>query len=223
MTEQLNDPRPDLATAYDAAADERERTQAAAWKAEERARFLARLRQDGARTLLELGAGPGIHGRWFADQGLAVTATDLSPVMVEHCRAKGLTALQMDMQSLAFATPFDSVFAMNCLLHVPNAQLALVIDRIADALRPGAFGFLGQWTGRRRRSLRGRHLRTQAVLLVSHGTGADGRPRPTLRGGRVPNGTLRGSRRPAFPGHDRAQAVTGRRRRQAAWSIPGTG
>lgn len=147
MTEQLNDPRPDLATAYDAAADERERTQAAAWKAEERARFLARLRQDGARTLLELGAGPGIHGRWFADQGLAVTATDLSPVMVEHCRAKGLTALQMDMQSLAFATPFDSVFAMNCLLHVPNAQLALVIDRIADALRPGAFGFLGQWTG----------------------------------------------------------------------------
>lgn len=147
MSETLDDPRPSLAAAYDAAADERERGEVAAWKADERARFLARLRADGARTLLELGAGTGVHGRWFADHDLAVTATDLSPVMVEHCRAKGLTALQMDMQSLAFATPFDAVFAMNCLLHVPNAQLDMVLGRIAAALRPGGLGFLGQWSG----------------------------------------------------------------------------
>lgn len=147
MAQSLDDPRPALAAAYDAAADERERAADAPWKAGERARFLGRLRAEGAQTLLELGAGTGVHGRWFADQGLAVTATDLSAVMVEHCRAKGLTALRMDMQSLAFATPFDSVFAMNCLLHVPNAQLAMVLERIAGAVRPGALGFLGQWSG----------------------------------------------------------------------------
>lgn len=147
MTEIFDDPRPALAAAYDAAADERERGDVAPWKADERARFLARLRADGAKTLLELGAGTGVHGRWFADQGLDVTATDLSPVMVEHCRAKGLTAVQMDMQSLAFAAPFDAVFALNCLLHVPNAQLPTVIGRIAGVLRPGALGFLGQWSG----------------------------------------------------------------------------
>jgi SAM-dependent methyltransferase len=67
--------------------------------------------------------------------------------MVEHCRAKGLTALQMDMQSLAFADPFDAAFGMNCLLHVPNAQLAMVLERIAGALRPGALVYLGQWGG----------------------------------------------------------------------------
>ena len=147
MTDTFDDPRPALAAAYDAAADKRERGDVAAWKADERTRFLGRLRADGARTLLELGAGAGVHGRWFADQGLDVTATDLSPVMVEHCRAKGLTAVRMDMQSLAFAVPFDAVFAMNCLLHVPNAQLPAVIERIAAVLRPGALGFLGQWSG----------------------------------------------------------------------------
>jgi SAM-dependent methyltransferase len=142
-----DDPRQSLAAAYDAAADERELGSVAPWKADERVRFLSRLRAEGAETLLELGAGTGVHGRWFADQGLSVTATDLSPVMVEHCRAKGLTALQMDMQSLAFATPFDAVFAMNCLLHVPNAELAAVLERIAAALRPGGIGFIGQWSG----------------------------------------------------------------------------
>ena len=147
MAEARDDPRPGLAAAYDAAADERERGDVAPWKADERARFLAQLQAEGAQTLLELGAGTGVHGRWFADQGLAVTATDLSAVMVEHCRAKGLTAVQMDMQSLAFATPFDAVFALNCLLHVPNAQLAMVLNRIAGAMRPGALGFLGQWSG----------------------------------------------------------------------------
>ena len=147
MAEAVDDPRPGLAAAYDAAADERERGDLAPWKADERARFLARLRDSGAQTLLELGAGTGVHGRWFADQGLAVTATDLSAVMVEHCRAKGLTALQMDMQSLAFATPFDAVFALNCLLHVPNTQLAMALERIAGAMRRGALGFLGQWSG----------------------------------------------------------------------------
>jgi 2-polyprenyl-3-methyl-5-hydroxy-6-metoxy-1,4-benzoquinol methylase len=147
MAETLDDPRRSLAAAYDAAADERELGSVAPWKADERARFLSRLQAEGAATLLELGAGTGVHGRWFADQGLAVTATDLSAVMVEHCRAKGLTALQMDMQSLAFAEPFDAVFAMNCLLHVPNAQLPMVLARIAGALRPGALAFLGQWSG----------------------------------------------------------------------------
>jgi hypothetical protein len=68
--------------------------------------------------------------------------------MVERCRAKGLTALQVDMQSLAFTQTFDSAFAMNCLLHVPNSQLAHVLERIAGSLRHGGLGFLGQYGGR---------------------------------------------------------------------------
>jgi hypothetical protein len=68
-----------LRTAYDARVEERERLTLYDWKQAERSRFLARLLAADKHTLLEVGAGTGVHGRWFADAGLAVTCTDLSP------------------------------------------------------------------------------------------------------------------------------------------------
>lgn len=55
---------------------------------------------------------------------LQVVATDLSPAMVGFCRQKGLDAHVMDFLHLDFpAGSFDAVYALNCLLHVPNADL----------------------------------------------------------------------------------------------------
>lgn len=141
------DPRASLKSAYDAAADLREGRDIQPWKQAERARFLALLQHEGAKSLLEVGAGTGVHGRWFADQGLRVVATDLSPRMVENCRAKGLDAYEMDFLSLKFADPFDAVFGMNCLLHVPRPELREVLESIRACLRPGGLGFLGQYGG----------------------------------------------------------------------------
>ena len=139
--------RDDLRTAYDRAADLRERSDIDRWKVDERNRFLALLRDEGVKNLLEVGAGTGVHGAWFAEQGLKVVATDLSPVMVEHCRAKGLEAYEMDFLSLKFDEPFDAVFGMNCLLHVPRSELPQTLETIAVCIKPGGLAYLGQYGG----------------------------------------------------------------------------
>ncbi|WP_245680824.1 class I SAM-dependent methyltransferase [Glycomyces harbinensis] len=137
----------DLRRAYDAEADKRERMDDRSWKPAERARFAAHLRE-GSR-LLEIGAGHGVSGRYFADAGHIVTCVDLSPALVGHCLAKGLDAHVMDFADLAFADEsFDAVFGMNCLLHVPRTHLAGVLAEVRRVLVPGGRFYWGQYGGR---------------------------------------------------------------------------
>lgn len=138
----------DMRRAYDAMAEEREGREVASWKEDVRSRFLSLLRAESCRTLLEIGAGTGAHGRFFADAGLDVVCTDLSPALVEACRAKGLVAHVRDFLALGFPDEsFDAVFAMNCLLHVPPGDLPRVLDAVATVLRPGGLFYVGQYGG----------------------------------------------------------------------------
>jgi SAM-dependent methyltransferase len=119
-----------------------------AWKAQERERFLRLLQAEGKRTLLEIGSGPGRDALFFRQHGLEVVCTDLSPAMVRHCRAKGLTAQVMDFFHLDFpAQSFDAIHALNCLLHVPTADLPGVLRPIQTVLRPGGLFYLGVYGG----------------------------------------------------------------------------
>lgn len=139
----------DLRRSYDNAADLRANMNDHDWKAEERSDFAARLREAGATRLLEIGAGHGVSGRYFADQGLEVTCVDLSPELVAHCRARGLDARVMDFGALEFAdAAFDAVFGMNTLLHVPRADLPGVLDQVERVLRPGGLFYWGQYGGK---------------------------------------------------------------------------
>jgi 2-polyprenyl-3-methyl-5-hydroxy-6-metoxy-1,4-benzoquinol methylase len=52
-----------------------------------------------------VGAGPGHDSRYFQEQGLRVLCTDLSPTMVELCKAKGLDARVADFLSLGVIVP----------------------------------------------------------------------------------------------------------------------
>jgi SAM-dependent methyltransferase len=138
----------DLRAAYDGRAGWRDRQPKQPWKVAERAQFLNRLQDDGCRRLLEIGAGPGQDSVFFAEHGLEVVATDLSPAMVAHCRAKGLDARVMDFMHLDFpAGSFDAVYALNCLLHVPNADLPGVLTVIHGLLCPGGWLYLGVYRG----------------------------------------------------------------------------
>jgi SAM-dependent methyltransferase len=120
----------------------------APWKLGERAAFLRRLEQQGCRDLLEIGAGTGQDSVFFAEHGLNVVTTDLSSAMVAICRAKGLNAMVMDFALPCLAPEsFDAVHAMNCLLHVPNAELPPVLAAIRALLRPGGLFFLGAYAG----------------------------------------------------------------------------
>jgi SAM-dependent methyltransferase len=141
--------RGDLLTSYgEGAARLRDEVAKAPWKITEWAEFLRRLQREECRTLLEIGAGTGQDSRYFAEAGIDVTATDQSPEMVARCQAKGLTARVMDFSEPVF-TPgsFDAVYAMNCLLHVPNAELPSVLGKIRDLLRPGGLFFMGVYGG----------------------------------------------------------------------------
>jgi SAM-dependent methyltransferase len=134
---------------YDGGAAERDRHEVAPWKVEERGRFLALLREENKTTFLEVGAGTGRDSRFFQDQGLAVVSTDLSPEMVRRCHEKGLTAHVMDFLHLDFpGESFDAIYALNCLLHVPRADLRRVLERLRALLRPGGLFYLGVYGGR---------------------------------------------------------------------------
>jgi SAM-dependent methyltransferase len=140
--------RDNLRRAYDGAADRRDRMGKESWKLAERAAFLRRLRQANCTRILEIGAGTGQDSVFFASHGLDVVATDLSADMVARCRDKGLDARVMDFSQMDFpAESFDAVHAMNCLLHVPNAELPAVLASIAGVLRPGGLFFLGVYGG----------------------------------------------------------------------------
>ncbi|MEU6782587.1 class I SAM-dependent methyltransferase [Nonomuraea angiospora] len=137
-----------LRTAYDGGAERREVSGKVSWKLAEREAFLSRLQGDRRRRLLEVGAGTGQDSAYFQENGLEVVAVDLSPAMVALCREKGVEAHAMDFLSLDFAPcSFDAVYALNCLLHVPNSDLPAVLDTIHTLMRPGGLFFLGVYGG----------------------------------------------------------------------------
>jgi SAM-dependent methyltransferase len=138
----------ELRASYDGGAAERDGFEKEPWKLAERAAFLDRLKADGCQRLLEIGAGTGQDSLFFQQQGLTVVATDLSPEMVARCRAKGVDAIVADFLGLDFPPEsFDAVYALNCLLHVPNADLPAVLDSIHGLLRPGGWFFFAGYGG----------------------------------------------------------------------------
>lgn len=140
--------RESLVTSYDAAAAQRDDMGEADWRWPLAEQFLAILRTEGKHRLLEVGAGVGYTSRWFADQGLDVVATDLSPAQVELCRAKGLEAHVRDMYDLGFPkASFHAVWAMNCVHHIPGEDFGRVLREIRDLLAPDGLLHLGVWGG----------------------------------------------------------------------------
>jgi SAM-dependent methyltransferase len=118
------------------------------WKVEERANFLKLVQARGKRSLLEIGAGTGRDSKFFQDAGLLVTCIDLSPELIKFCRQKGLSAHVMDMANLDFPPDsFEAVYALNSLLHIPNAEFRSVLENIKRVLTPAGLFYLGVYGG----------------------------------------------------------------------------
>lgn len=138
----------DLRVAYNRKAEERDQSELADWKIEERQKFFSLLQQEGKKKLLEVGAGTGRDSKFFQDNGLEVISTDLSPEMVRLCQAKGLTAYVMDFLHLDFpAASFDAIYALNCLLHVPKSDLSAVLQSLQNLLKPFGLFYMGLYGG----------------------------------------------------------------------------
>lgn len=146
---QYHDVVQQLRDAYNSSADDRSVSELASWKLIERQRVLDVFRDHHVRRLLEIGAGTGKDAAFFRDHGSDVVCTDLSPEMVRHCQAKGLTAYAMDFLSLNFPpASLDAVYALNCLLHVPKRDLPAVLQRVRLVLKPGGLLYVGVYGGR---------------------------------------------------------------------------
>jgi SAM-dependent methyltransferase len=137
-----------LRQTYDNHAAERNTYVLQDWKIAERGHFLAQLQTEKKHKLLEIGAGPGRDSQFFQDNGLDIVCTDLSPEMVAICQSKGLTAYVMDFLNLDFPDEsFDAVYALNCLLHVPKADLKTVLVTIRRLLKPSGLFYMGVYGG----------------------------------------------------------------------------
>jgi len=141
VTNQLRD-------AYDQSAEERQQHALSTWRLDERQAFSDLLQNEEKESLLEIGAGPGKDSLFFQHQGMKVVSTDLSSQMVQLCRSKGLEAYEMDFLNLDFPDSyFDAVYGLNCLLHVPKADLLAVLSAINRVLKPSGLFFLGVYGG----------------------------------------------------------------------------
>jgi len=118
------------------------------WKIRQRDEYLDLVKSDDKSSLLELGAGSGQDSEFFMSHGLTVTAVDLSPKMVEMCRARNINAHEMDFYNLsALGKKFDCIWAMNSLLHVPKSDLPTVLHGIADVMNDGGLFYMGVYGG----------------------------------------------------------------------------
>jgi 2-polyprenyl-3-methyl-5-hydroxy-6-metoxy-1,4-benzoquinol methylase len=94
------------------------------------------------KRLLDLGCGLGEAGVYFAVKGADVTATDISPGMLEAAQqlaAKHGVKIRTHVSAsedlgLDPAQPFDIIYAGNLLHHV---DIAVTLDHVLALLKPG--------------------------------------------------------------------------------------
>ncbi|MFC5402545.1 class I SAM-dependent methyltransferase [Cohnella soli] len=138
-----------LRTTYNNYAEERDAAGMESWKFRERQSFLQSILEEDLNSILELGAGTGRDALYFQENRFDVVCVDLSDEHVRLCNEKGLDAHRMDFYKLDFEPEsFDSVYAMNSLLHVPKADLGIVLDEVRRVLKPGGLFFFGVYGGK---------------------------------------------------------------------------
>jgi SAM-dependent methyltransferase len=122
------------------------------WKVRERDLFLYRLHKENQTSLLEIGAGTGKDSLYFQQNGLKVTAIDISEEMVRLCKAKGISEVHcIDVREMNFPPScFDAVYTLNCLFHIPKTEMNSVLRKIRRILKPNGLLYFGVIGGKNR-------------------------------------------------------------------------
>ena len=118
------------------------------WKIKVRDGFFTIIKQKNKKTLLELGAGAGYDSQFFINNGLIVTAIDISSEMVKRCKEKFIEAYELDFYWLSTLNrKFDCIWAINTLLHVPKLDLDHVLNEINLVLEKDGLFYMGVYGG----------------------------------------------------------------------------
>jgi len=138
----------DLILSYDRKADERDQYVVSEWKKDLRWNLLEILSSEDKSTLLDIGAGTGVHAKFFLDHGLDVTCIDLSSELVQKCLEKGLDSYILNVLDLKpHGKEYDCAFTLNSLLHIPTHQLPTALSNISNILKPDGVFYWGQYGG----------------------------------------------------------------------------
>lgn len=120
---------------------------------QERVATVARLAGDGAKRILELGAGGGQTAAALADAGHAVTAIELVPTAAHHARelsarpyAGSLAVVEGDFYRVLVDAPFDVVCYWEGFGIGSDADQRRLLRRIASWLAPHGCTLLDVYT-----------------------------------------------------------------------------
>ena len=138
----------DLQSFYDAEATQRLGRDLGPFRTGLRDEFVALIRAEGRRTVLEVGCGPGRDAAALTAAGLTTIACDLSFGPLRLAAASGVTAAQASMLTLPFATGcFAAAWTMSTFVHVPDAMVTTAISELVRVVEPGGFIGMGTWGG----------------------------------------------------------------------------
>lgn len=88
-------------------------------------------------AILEVGSGVGRDAAYIQQQGYVVECTDASQGFLEHLRANGFQARAFNALTDTLEDSYDLIIANAVLLHFGREDVRRVVDKLADALRPG--------------------------------------------------------------------------------------
>ncbi len=149
---------------------------------EARGRFLVAVpsRPEGPARILDAGSGSGRDALAFRLSGHNVAAFDASPAMVAATQAHASVPTRlMQFEDYAWEHPFEGIWACASLLHVAEADLAGVIDRLAAHLVPGGALYLSFKRGTGERMKDGRRftdMTAESLAALLDGCGAFSQP-----------------------------------------------
>ena len=137
-----------LIESYEKHAYRRESSTTDEFKKRERSEFLKLLKEEGRKTILEIGCGPGQDAQFFQSQGFHILAVDNAPTMVKLTAEKGVTAQVLECYDLdQIDETFDAVYTLNCLLHIPKKDIDRIFSLISTRLNRNGLIYLGLWGG----------------------------------------------------------------------------
>ncbi|MFV0526495.1 MAG: class I SAM-dependent methyltransferase [Acidimicrobiales bacterium] len=113
-----------------------------------RQRFVSLLGDEGRRSVVDFGSGPGDDGSAFVAAGLRFVGLDLAHGNGVVAAARGVHVVQGSVTAPPFpARSFDAGWSMSVLMHLRDEEVPGAVAAMTDVLRPGAPLVVGLWGG----------------------------------------------------------------------------
>ena len=136
----------DLRAYYEAEASLGTRTGLRGRRIEFRDEFISRLRDEGATSVVDFGAGPGHDGIGFLEAGISYLGLDLAHGNGLIAAQSGVNVVQGSIKNPPFRRQsFSAGWSMSTIMHLPDADVPQAVSAMADSLRPGGLFGVGLW------------------------------------------------------------------------------